>query len=102
MKYLFEEGNSKGTSPVKCYQTCFYDMTRVDAGCCGEFFREEDNEEASDTRDFLMYLETKEEEKDETRSRTFVHMKDGSIYEMFLRKVELPNELNYFWGGYND
>lgn len=99
MKYLFKEGETKGISPVECYQTCFYDMTRTDAGCCGELFQ---GVEEFSPDSFLMYLETEEEKHDETRCRTFVRMKDGSVYEMYLRRVELPDELNYFWGGYND
>ena len=81
MWYKSVPGSYKGVPRVKNYHVAFYDMTR-DGGCFDEtFYKPEEIDKA------IVYAETVEDEGRNYRTRVFVHMDDGDIYELKLVKL---------------
>jgi len=99
MKYIFHEGEPIGEYPVEHFHICWYDGTNaMDDRCFDESFEEPENF----TYSSLAYVETEEEQLSfGDHSRVFAHMKDGSIYELELRKLteEEFAECSDFHGG---
>ena len=95
MWYKFENGNPVGICRVKNLQVAFYDMDH--GGDCFDesFFSPKNCSEA------LEYVETIEEESWSDRRRVFVHMDNGDVYELSMRRLteEQFNECNNFYGG---
>lgn len=89
MQYIFHEGQTKGEYPVDVFQIAWCDMTTNDKACFDKSFY---TPEQFDPHENLSYLETKENESDNDRCRTFVHMKNGDTYEMICgRLISLKN-----------
>lgn len=99
MKYIFHDGQVRGEYPVESFQIGWYDMTTKDKSCFDESVYKP---EQFDPPELLSYLETKENESDDDRCRTFAHMKNGNIYEIVLWKIDNPQAMCYFWGDYED
>ena len=99
MKYIFHEGELIGEYPIESIQTCLYDGTdMMNDMCFDEDFMAPENFTYSD----LTYVETEEEQfEKKDHSRVFLHMKDGSIHELELRKLsqEEFTECSYYYGG---
>ena len=99
MKYIFHEGELIGEYPIESIQTCWYDGTdMMNDMCFDEDFMAPENFTYSD----LTYVETEEEQfEKKDHSRVFLHMKNGSIHELELRKLsqEEFTECSYYYGG---
>lgn len=81
MWYKSVPGSIKGVPRVASYHVAFYDMTR-DGSCFDEsFFKPEDIHKV------IPYVETIEDEGNDDRTRVFVHMDDGDVYELKLVKL---------------
>jgi len=95
MWYKFIKGEPKGRLRVKQVQTCLYD--KEDGYCFDEWWTMPE-ENASDTLKkigmLLPYVGA-------GSSRVFVHMDDGSVYELSMNKLteEQFAECNNFYGG---
>lgn len=89
MWYRFKKGESKGKLRVKRVQVVWYDMEQ-NGDCFDEdFVLQKDNEiktlESIGT--ILPYVETVEDENKTDRSRVFVHMDNGDVYELKIEKL---------------
>lgn len=89
MWYRFKKGESKGKLRVKRVQVAWYDMEQ-NGDCFDEdFVLPKDNEiktlESIGT--ILPYVETVEDENKTDRSRVFVHMDNGDVYELKMEKL---------------
>lgn len=89
MWYRFKKGESKGKLRVKRVQVAWYDM-KQNGDCFDEdFVLPKDNEiktlESIGT--ILPYVETVEDENKTDRSRVFVHMDNGDVYELKMEKL---------------
>lgn len=89
MWYRFKKGESKGKLRVKRVQVAWYDMEQ-NGNCFDEdFVLPKDNEiktlESIGT--ILPYVETVEDENKTDRSRVFVHMDNGDVYELKMEKL---------------
>ena len=95
MWYRFEEGNPKGIPRVKQYQVCWYDMD-TGGGCFDESFYS-----LNEIDNVITRVETIEDENHISRTRVFVHMDDGDIYELKMHKLskEQWHKCNKFYGG---
>lgn len=98
MWYRFEKDNPKGVCRVKYFQICWYDMNRN-----GKCF-DEDCVHPDGINRVIPYVETIEDENNQDRSRVFVHMDNGDIYELSMKKLskEQFDECNNFNGGRGD
>ena len=105
MWWKFKKGEPKGKLRIKRLQVCWYDMEN-DGRCFDESFIENDGDE----KDLLNKLglwttyvdmndESDKNKKD--RSRVFVHMDNGEVYELVMNKLssEQFSECNKFSGG---
>lgn len=102
MWYRFKKGESKGKLRVKRVQVAWYDMEQ-NGDCFDEdFVLPKDNEiktlESIGT--ILPYVETVEDENKIDRSRVFVHMDNGDVYELKMEKLtkEQFDKCNNFYG----
>lgn len=98
MWYKFEKDNPVGICRVKNLQVAFYDMERG-GDCFDESFYSPKN-----SGEALEYVETVEEENWCDRRRVFVHMDNGDVYELLMKKLskEQFRECNNFYGGKNN
>lgn len=83
MLYRFEKGNPKGICRVKGVQIAWYDMEHA-----GDCFDEDFTSISLPAEHILAYVETEEDKNKKERSRVFVHMDDGDIYELTMKKVD--------------
>lgn len=81
MWYRFEKGNPKGICRVKHFQIAWYDMKRS-GRCFDEDFVAPDKIDR-----VIPYVETVEDESKMDRSRVFVHMDNGDVYELKMEKL---------------
>ena len=101
--YRFIKGEIKGRLKVKRAQVCFYDMTRG-GSCFDESFIENDGDDVETLEEmgkWLTYIETDPNANNCDKSRVFVHMDDGEVYELQMRKLspEEWKECSKFNGG---
>ena len=94
MWYRFEKGNPKGICRVKHFQIAWYDMEQ-NGDCFDEDFVEHDGIDR-----VIPYVETIEDENKTDRSRVFVHMDNGDVYELKMEKLskEQFDKCNNFYG----
>lgn len=88
--------DNNGKCRVKKLQVCWYDMDHGNGDCFDEsFYSPEDSNYA------LEYTETVEEETWTDRRRVFVHMNNGDMYELSMRKLtnEQFRACSNFYGG---
>lgn len=83
MLYRFNKGNPIGICRVKNLQICWYDMTQ-DGDCFDESFAGI----KAPLQYILSYVETEEDKGKDDRSRVFVNMDNGDVYELVMRKVK--------------
>lgn len=81
-------------SKVKCFQIAWYDMQHN-----GECF-DEDYVHPDGIDRVIPYVETVEDENNQDRSRVFVHMDNGDVYELKMQKLNQKQfeECNSFYG----
>ena len=96
MWYRFEKGNPKGICRVKHFQIAWYDMEQ-NGDCFDEDFIMSDGIER-----VIPYVETIEDENNSDRSRVFVHMDNGDVYELKMEKLskEQLNHCNNFYSNW--
>ena len=105
MWWKFIKGNPKGKLRVKQVQVAWYDMKNK-----GDCFDESFIENNGDEKDLLnrlglwaTYVDMNEEvDKNKMdRSRVFIHMDDGSVYELLMKKLSKEQfaECTNFRGG---
>ena len=94
MWFRFEKGNPKGICRVKHIQVAWYDMER-NGDCFDEDFVLVDGIDR-----VIPYVETIEDENKIDRSRVFVHMDNGDVYELLMKKLskEEFDKCNNFYG----
>ena len=94
MWYRFEKWNPKGICRVKQFQIAWYDM-ELNGDCFDEDFVAPDG-----INQVIPYVETVEDENNSDRSRVFVHMDNGDIYELKMEKLskEQLKHCNNFYG----
>jgi len=87
--------DNNGKCRVKELQVAFYDTER-NGSCFDESFYS-----PGDSNYALEYVETVEEETWCDRRRVFVHMNNGDMYELSMRKLtpEQWAQCNNFYGG---
>lgn len=95
MWYRFEKGNPKGICRVKHFQIAWYDMEH-NGHCFDEDFVSPDA-----INRVIPYVETVEDENNCDRSRVFVCMDNGDVYELSMNKLteEQFKECSNFNGG---
>ena len=95
MWYKFEKDNIEGICRVKYFQIGWYDMNRNGDGFDEKFVSPDGIESV------ISYVETVEDENNQDRSRVFVHMDNGDVYELLMNKLteEQFAECNNFYGG---
>lgn len=95
MWYKFDKDNPKGICRVKHFQIAWYDMER-NGSCFDEDFISPDA-----INRVLPYVETVEDKNKCDRSRVFVHMDNGDVYELLMKKLseEQFAACNKFDGG---
>lgn len=107
MWWKFKKGEPKGKLRAKRLQVAWYDME--DNGRC---FDESFIDNKGTERDFLnslglwaTYVDMNEEDdkKKCDRSRVFVHMDNGDVFELEMRKLSKDEwaKCNTFYGGKN-
>ena len=99
MWYRFEKDNPKGICRVKHFQIAWYDMQRNGNGDCFD----EDFVSPDGIDRVIPYVETVEDKNNSDRSRVFVHMDNGDVYELLMKKLspEQFEKCNNFDGGKN-
>lgn len=99
MWYRFEKDSPKGICRVKSLHICWYDMKYFNGDCFDEDWVSPDGIDR-----VISYVETVEDENNTDRSRVFVHMDNGDVYELLMRKLskEQFDECNNFNGGRGD
>ena len=100
--YRFFKDEVKGQLKVDRAHVAFYDMERG-GSCFDESFivhKGDDVETLHRIGEWLTYVETDEVDKYD-RSRVFIHMDDGSVYELLMKKIDKEQlcELSRFNGG---
>ena len=93
MWYRFEKDNPKGICRVKQFQIAWYDMEQ-NGDCFDEDFVATDG-----INQVIPYVETVEDENNSDRSRVFVHMDNGDVYELKMEKLskeQLENCSNFY------
>ena len=93
MWYRFEQDNPKGICRVKQFQIAWYDMQQ-NGDCFDEDFVALDGIDR-----VIPYVETVEDENNSDRSRVFVHMDNGDVYELKMEKLskeQLENCNNFY------
>ena len=106
MWFKFIEGEPIGRLRVKQVQTCWYDM-EDNGDCFDEDFIipvEDKVKTLESIGHILTYVETVEDENNCDRSRVFIHMDDGSVYELLMKKLSKEQfaECTNFHGGRGD
>jgi hypothetical protein len=94
MKYIFKNKTTKGEYPISQFHVAWYEMEN--GYCFDEMFFDKDT---FDPFELLTFIETEENENDQDRTRVFVEMKNGSLYEFKLEKIKHPEDCNNFYGG---
>ena len=102
MWYRFEKGESKGKLRVKRVQVAWYNMEQ-NGDCFDEDFvlpKDTDIKTLESIGTILPYVETVEDENKTDRSRVFVHMDNGDVYELKMEKLskEQFDKCNNFYG----
>ena len=102
MWYRFEKGESKGKLRVEKVQVAWYDMEQ-NGDCFDEDFvlpKDNDAKTLESIGMILPYVETVEDVNKTDRSRVFVHMDNGDIYELKMEKLskEQLEYCNNFYG----
>ena len=94
MWHRFEKNNPKGICRVKQFQIAWYDMQQ-NGDCFDEDFVAPDGIDR-----VIPYVETVEDENNSDRSRVFVHMDNGDVYELKMEKLskEQLEHCNNFYG----
>lgn len=104
MWFKFGADNFKRKLRVKQVQVAWYDM-KHNGDCFDESWLSSESDNIKKTLEkigtLLPYVETVEDEKKSDRSRVFVHMDDGDVYELQMKKLtkEQFQECNNFYGG---
>lgn len=103
MWFKFKKGKSNGELRVKQAQVCWYDMTQ-NGDCFDESWiipKNNDIKTLENIGHILPYVETSEDESKQDRSRVFVHMDNGDVYELLMNKLSKDQfqECNNFYGG---
>ena len=103
MWYKFIKDEPKGRLRVKQVQVGWYDM-ECDGDCFDESFIMPVEDEVKTLENIgrvLPYVETIEDEDKQDRSRVFVHMDNGDVYELLMKKLskEQFDKCNNFYGG---
>lgn len=93
MKYIFHGNSDKGEYPVASYSLVCYDMTKEGNPC---FDEQPIKAEDFDPHEYLTFLATEENNLDLNRFRIFAEMKNGSLYELILRKVDTSEDTSLF------
>ena len=101
MWYRFKKGESKGKLRVERVQVAWYDMER-NGDCFDEDFvlpKDNDTKTLESIGMILPYVETVEDVSNTDRSRVFVHMDNGDVYELKMDKLskELLEKCNNFY-----
>ena len=103
MWYKFIKGEPKGRLRVKQVQVAWYDMERNGDGFDEDWVMpaEDDAKTLERIGSVLDYVETIEDENNCDRSRVFVHMDNGDVYELLMKKLTEDQfaECNNFYGG---
>lgn len=89
MWYKFKKGESKGKLRVKLVQIAWYDMDNH-GDCFDEDFVLPKSDEIETLKDIglvLPYVETVEDRNKKDRSRVFVHMDNGDVYELKMERL---------------
>lgn len=89
MWFKFKKGEPKGKLRVKQVQLAWYDMER-NGDCFDESWilpSGDDQEMLKSVGTWLPYVETVEDEGKCDRSRLFVHMDNGDVYELLMKKL---------------
>lgn len=81
MWFRFEKGNPKGICRVRYFHIAWYNMER-NGSCFDEDIVSPDGIER-----VIPYVETIEDEKNTDRSRVFVRMDNGDVYELKMQKL---------------
>ena len=79
MKYIFRDNSLLGELPIKEIQITHY-KNNV---CFDEFYITPEEFSAHE----LTYISTTENKNDKIKSKVFIHHKNGSIYELQLKKL---------------
>ena len=104
MWYRFNKGEIRGKLKVKKTQVCWYDM-EYNGDCFDEDFTipgENEIETLNRIGQLLPYVSTVDNMGDSGDiSRVFIHMDDGSVYELLMKKLSKEEfaECNNFYGG---
>ena len=101
--YRFEEGNPKGILRIKSLQVAWYDIER-NGDCFDEsfIFPSEDIKDTFHSLGMMLtYVEIEEDANKIDRSRVFVHMDNGDMYELKMKKLSKEQEraCSNFYGG---
>ena len=101
--YRFFKDKIKGQLKVDRAQVCFYDMTRG-GSCFDESFVVPDGDDRKALQQIgmmLTYIELDPNANKRDKSRVFIHMDDGEVYELQMRKLskEQWKECGKFDGG---
>ena len=89
MWFKFKKGEPKGKLRVKQVQVAWYDMER-NGDCFDESWilhKDDGIETLKSIGMWLPYVETVEDEGNPDRSRVFVHMDNGDVYELLMKKL---------------
>lgn len=89
MWFKFKKGEPKGKLRVKQVQVAWYDMER-NGDCFDEnwiMHNGNDKETLQSIGMLLPFVETVEDEGNPDRSRVFVHMDNGDVYELIMKKL---------------
>lgn len=102
MWYRFKKGESKGKLRVKQVQIAWYDMEQ-NGDCFDEDFvlpKDNDIKTLESIGTILPYVETIEDGNKIDRSRVFVYMDNGDVYELKMEKLskEEIEKCNNFYG----
>ena len=101
MKYIFKEKSNskyqKGENPIDYMHISWYDMNKNNKCYDEDWF----DPKIFKSHDFMTYIDTEDNEGDSDRTRVFVHLKNGDIYELCLHKLtkEQWSECSDFYGG---
>lgn len=92
----------KGKLRVKQIQVAWYDMER-NGSCFDEdsiYLSENENDTLEEmSRIFTTYVETVEDENKIDRNRVFIHMDNGDMYELKMKKLskeEIKKRINFY------
>lgn len=101
--YRFFKDKVKGQLRVNRAQVCWYDMEQ--GGICFDeswiFHKDDDVKTLQSIGEWLPYVELDLNADKCDKSRVFIHMDDGSVYELLMKKID-PNrvrECSKFHGG---